>query len=51
MGYKAIISVADKVCLATGTTVGIFMKPYAEEVKLSALGLPDTWKKAGIQGI
>jgi PAS domain S-box-containing protein len=49
MGYKAIISVADKVYLATGptgTTVAIFMKPHAEEVKLSALGLPDTWEKS-----
>ncbi len=46
MGYKAILSVADRVYLATGptgTTVGIQMGLHAPESAFAALGLPDTW--------
>ena len=46
MGYKAMLSIADKVYLATGpsgTTVGIQMCPRAPESRIETLGLPDTW--------
>jgi PAS domain S-box-containing protein len=46
MGYKAILSVADKVYLATGpmgTTVAIEMKLQEVEKPLAVAGLPDTW--------
>jgi len=46
MGYKAILSVADKVYLATGptgTTVAIEMKLRLEEKPLAAVSLPETW--------
>ena len=46
MGYKAILSVADKVYLATGptgTTVAIEMRLRAAEMPVSVAGLPDTW--------
>jgi hypothetical protein len=46
MGYKAMISVADRVYLATspaGTTVAIEMSLRPSEKPLAALGLPDTW--------
>jgi PAS domain S-box-containing protein len=48
MGYKAIISVADKVYLATGpegTTVAIEM---ALHLTSTSFGIPDTWAKLGI---
>jgi anti-sigma regulatory factor (Ser/Thr protein kinase) len=47
MGYKAMLSVADKVYLATGpsgTTVAVEMKLKAVEEPLAIAGLPDTWK-------
>lgn len=46
MGYKAMISVADKVYLATGpsgTTVAIEMRIHPTPRTLTDLGLPDTW--------
>lgn len=46
MGYKAILSIADKVYLATGptgTTVGIQMGLHEAESGFATLGLPDTW--------
>jgi PAS domain S-box-containing protein len=46
MGYKAIISIADKVYLATGehgTTVAFEMKLHRHEMLLDIASLPDTW--------
>jgi len=46
MGYKAILSVADKVYLATGssgTTVAILMSLHPKKMELASAGLPDTW--------
>jgi len=46
MGYKAIISFADKVYLATGpsgTTVAIEMKLHPQEKPPGAVALPETW--------
>jgi anti-sigma regulatory factor (Ser/Thr protein kinase) len=46
MGYKAIISVADKVYLATGadgTTIAIWMGIRAPEAPILGAVLPDTW--------
>lgn len=46
MGYKAMISVADRVYLATepmGTTVGVQMGIHAPVPALAVLSLPDTW--------
>ncbi len=46
MGYKAMISVADKVYLATGptgTTVAFEMALQAAPPTLQAPGLPETW--------
>ncbi len=46
MGYKAMISIADRVYLATGptgTTVGIQMKLGTETKQPSFEALPDTW--------
>jgi len=46
MGYKSILSVADKVYLATGptgTTVAIEMKLQEVEKPLAVVVLPDTW--------
>ncbi len=47
MGYKAMISIADRVYLATcptGTTVGIEMRLRRSEEPLLAAGIPDTWR-------
>jgi PAS domain S-box-containing protein len=49
MGYKAILSVADKVYLATGpegTTLGIEMKLHPQKHGFSFENLPDTWAKS-----
>ncbi len=46
MGYKAILSIADKVYLATGplgTTVAVRMSPAGAPVVEAAMALPDTW--------
>jgi anti-sigma regulatory factor (Ser/Thr protein kinase) len=46
MGYKAIISMSDKVYLATGaggTIVAFEMKLQPEEMCLDIAALPDTW--------
>ncbi len=46
MGYKAIISLADKVYLATGpagTTMAFEMKLHRPLVKADVSSLPDTW--------
>lgn len=46
MGYKAMLSIADKVYLATGptgTTVAIEMKLRAVEKPLGTITLPETW--------
>lgn len=46
MGYKAIISIADRVYLATGpagTTVAFDVKSKKEEALIDARSLPDTW--------
>jgi anti-sigma regulatory factor (Ser/Thr protein kinase) len=48
MGYKAMISLADKVYLATGpggTTVGIEMKLHPQKPRQVILdSLPDAWE-------
>lgn len=47
MGYKAILSIADKVYLATGpsgTTVAIEMSLKPVERPLAIAALPDTWR-------
>ncbi len=46
MGYKAMISIADQIYLATGpvgTTVAIEMKLHPAAKQLGAIPLPDTW--------
>ena len=46
MGYKAMISVADQVYLATGpagTTVAVEMALQAAEKPVGEIALPDTW--------
>lgn len=47
MGYKAMISVADRVYLATGsrgTTVAVEMCLHQKPTPLVVAGLPDTWR-------
>ena len=47
MGYKAMLSIADKVYLATGpsgTTVAIEMSLRAPEISPALAALPDAWK-------
>ncbi|MFA6665125.1 MAG: PAS domain S-box protein [Armatimonadota bacterium] len=49
MGYKAILSIADKVYLSTGpggTTLGIEMKLRPQKQEFSFENLPDTWAKS-----
>ncbi|HEY3298294.1 MAG TPA: PAS domain S-box protein, partial [Armatimonadota bacterium] len=46
MGFKAMISIADRVYLATGsggTTVGIEMRVNRREGKQPTINVPDTW--------